>query len=113
MVEIRQRLPEDIRSWKRLLKNGYCQVVNLQLPMFATVPVQETGSCSEGIMIPVAFARGGFLVAGAGENEDFFMARAYGNHTRPANDDQQKGKQHDAVAQCSNHMIWRNPKKEP
>jgi len=103
MVKIRQRLPDDIRQGKRLPKNGNRQVVNFQLPVFAAVPGQEAGSGCAGIMSPVAFTGGGLLMAGTGEDEDFFMARAYGNHTRPADDDQQKGKQHDAVAQCSNH----------
>ena len=107
MVEIRQCLPDDVRLGQRCMRNGNRQIINLQLPVFAEVPGQRAGRAGAGRIVSVAFAGGGILMAGTGKNENFFMARAHGNHTRSAYDDQQKGEQHDAGAQCSNHGMPR------
>lgn len=89
------------------MKNGQRQVVNLQALVFAEVPGQRGGTAGAGTMVPTAFAGGGILMAGAGKEKNLLMAGAYGNHSRSAYDDQQKGEQHDAVAQCSNHGMPR------
>ena len=90
MVEIRQCLPDDVRLGQRCMRNGNRQIINLQLPVFAEVPGQRAGRAGAGHIVPVAFAGGGILMAGTGKNENFFMTRAHGNHTRSAYDDQQK-----------------------
>lgn len=107
MVEVRQCLPDDAWLGKWRLDDGHRQIVNLQPLVFAEVPGQGIGSAVAGILVPAASAGGGLFMAGAGKEENFLMARAYGNHARSAYDDQQKGKQHDAVAQCSNHGMGR------
>ena len=96
MMEIREGLPDNAGLGKRRMKNGQRQVVNLQTLVFAEVPGQRAGSAAAGTVVPTASAGCGILMAGA-----------YGNHARSAYNDQQKGEQHDAVAQCSNHGMRR------
>lgn len=107
MVEIRECLPDNAGLGKWRMKDGQRQVVNFQPLVLAEVPGQRTGSAGAGLMAPAASAGGGILMAGAGKEENLLMAGAYGNHARSAYDDQQKGEQHDAVAQCSNHGMPR------
>lgn len=89
------------------MDDGHRQVVNLQPLVVAEVAGQRTGSAAAGAMVFTAAAGSGIFMAGAGKQENLLMARAYGNHARSAYNDQQKGKQHDAVAQCSNHGMPR------
>jgi len=103
MMKIRQCLPDDVRLGQRRMRHRHHQVTNLQLPVFAEMPGHRGGRTGAGCIVPMAFAGGGILMTGTGKNEDFFMARAHGNHPRSAYDDEQKGKQHDAGAQCSDH----------
>ena len=106
-MEIREGLPDNAGLGKRRMKNGQRQVVNLQTLVFAEVPGQRAGSAAAGTVVPTASTGCGIVMAGAGKEEDLLMAGAYGNHARSAYNDQQKGEQHDAVAQCSNHGMRR------
>lgn len=105
-MEIRQYLPDDAGKGNRG-RNGWNDwIVNLQLTVVAPMVCYGNGIRGAGIMAATA-AIDCLFMAGAGEQENLLMARAYGNHAHPAYDDQQKGEQHDAVAQCSNHGMGR------
>ena len=106
LMEIRQYLPDDAGKGNRRRNGRNNWTVNLQLTVFAPMVCGGNGIRGMGIVAATA-AVGGLFMAGAGEQENLLMARAYGNHAHPAYDDQQKGEQHDAVAQCSNHGMGR------
>lgn len=107
MVEIRECLPDNAGLRKRRMKDRQRQVVNFHPLVFTEMSRLGAGGAAVGIVVPAASAGGGILMAGAGKEENLLMAGAYGNHARSAYDDQQKGEQHDAVAQCSNHGMPR------
>lgn len=105
-MEIRQQLPDHTGEGNRRMNRRDGRVVNFQLFMFAAVVCDGRGLRRAGIMA-LAAAVDCLFMAGAGEQENLVMARAHGNHARSADNHQQKGHQHDAVAQCSNHGMGR------
>lgn len=106
LMEIRQYLPDDAGKGNRGRNGRNDWIVNLQLTVFAPMVCRGNGIRGAGIMAATA-AIDCLFMAGTGEQENLRMARAHGNDARSADNNQQKGNQHDAVAQCSNHCTWR------
>lgn len=112
-MEVRQCLPDDAGKGNRRVADGKGQIVNFQLLVFAKVADGWTGVFSVRVVVFITAAGCGLFMAGTGKQENLLMARAHGNHPRPADDDEQKGEKHDAVAQCLCHGMGRIVKRLP
>ena len=91
MVEIRQFLPDDAGKGNRSIDDGHRQVFYFHPLVFAKVAGSGAGILSVSLVAFLTAAGYGFFMAGTGEQENFLMARAHGDHARSADDDEQKG----------------------